>query len=243
MSFVVKKAFAGDLGYRWTEDAANWPIDYKAYTSEGAFCEALKAKATANTVAAPNGIVAHTLSLQPYTKPASTGSEDRHTVQYWELPSGQWTFVGVFDGVYDDALSVRCHDLSSGSNVGHSGHETSEHTVQSLPPMVRSYLENILTSDPNPTPDAIGDAFSKAVQVFDELLENDLKAALPENFESLSDEELQVVVNDQATGGRVYTKVIRCMRGACSVIAVIDPAKENLWIVNLGDCEAGRHFT
>ena len=103
-------------------------------------------------------------------------------------------------------------------------------------------MEDVLTNDPNATPNAIGDAFSKAIQDFDKSLENDLKAVLPENFEGLSDEELQVVINDQTTGGLVYTRVIRCMRGACSVIAVIDPTKENLWIVNLGDCEAGRYM-
>lgn len=109
--------------------------------------------------------------------------------------------------------------------------------------MIRSHLESVLTSDPNATPSAICDAFSKAIQVFDKSLEDDLKAVIPGNFESLSDEELQAVVNDQATGGRVYTKVMRCMRGACSVIIVIDPAKENLWSVNLGDCEAGGYMT
>lgn len=106
VNFIVKKASADDLGYGWTEDTVNWPVDYKLYTSEDAFCEALKAKATTDTIAIPNGIVAHTLTLQPYTKPASTGNEDRHTVQYWELPSGQWTFVGVFDGAYANTLST-----------------------------------------------------------------------------------------------------------------------------------------
>lgn len=93
MSFTVKQAVAGDLGSSWTEDTANWPISYYSYTSEDAFCRALKAKAITDIVATPDGIVAHTLTLQPYT-----GNEDRHTVQYWELDSGQWTFVGVFDG-------------------------------------------------------------------------------------------------------------------------------------------------
>jgi hypothetical protein len=102
VSFIIKKASAGDLGYGWIEDTAIWPIDYKSYTSEDAFCEALKAKATTDTVATPNGIVAHTLTLQPYTKSASRGNEDRHTIQCWELPSGQWTFVGVFDGACED---------------------------------------------------------------------------------------------------------------------------------------------
>jgi pyruvate dehydrogenase phosphatase len=109
--------------------------------------------------------------------------------------------------------------------------------------VIKSHLENVLTDDPNATPSAIGDAFSEAVQVFDKALEDDLKAVLPENFESLDNEELRAAINDQATGGRVYTRVIRCMRGTCSVVAVIDPAKENLWIVNLGDCEAGRYIT
>lgn len=99
ISFTVKQALAGDLGPRWIEDTADWPIEYNSYTSENAFCEALKAKAITDIVTTPNGIVGYTLTLQPYTKPASTGNEDRHTVLYWELPSGQWTFIGVFDGV------------------------------------------------------------------------------------------------------------------------------------------------
>lgn len=98
INFAVKQAFAGDLGPWWTDNTANWPIEYNSYTSENAFCEALKAKATNDIVATPNGIVGYTLTLQPYTKPASTGNEDRHTILYWELPSGQWTFIGVFDG-------------------------------------------------------------------------------------------------------------------------------------------------
>lgn len=109
--FVVKQALAGDLGSGWTERTANWPIDYKSYTSEDAFCEALKAKATTGTFAIPNGIVAHTLTLQPHTKPPSTGNEDRYTLQHWELPSGQWTFVGVFDGAYDDTTPASYPDL------------------------------------------------------------------------------------------------------------------------------------
>ena len=105
VSFIVEQPFAGNFGCDWSEDSAKWPIGYKSYTSEDAFCEALKAMTTTDTVATPNGIVAHTLTLQPYTKPGSTGNEDRHTVQCWEFPSGQWTFVGVFDGAYDTPLS------------------------------------------------------------------------------------------------------------------------------------------
>ena len=240
VKFTVKQAIASDLGL--TQGAANWPIHYHSYTSEAAFCEALKAKATTDIINTPNGIAAQTLTLQPYTKPDSTGNEDRHTVQCWDLCSGQWTFVGVFDGAYDNIVSGRCPDLSSSCLVGHSGHEASEHTVQSLPPLIRSHLERVLTSDSNATPSAIGHSFAKAIQTFDRSFEDDLRAVIPEGFESLSDRELQVLINDQSTGGRVYTKVMRCMRGACSAIAVIDPAKENLWIVNLGDCEAGQHI-
>ena len=243
MNFTVKQATASDLGSVWTGDTADWPIDYNSYTSEDAFRQALKAKATTDTVVTPNGIVAHTLTLQPYTKPTSTGNEDRHTVQYWELCSGQWTFVGVFDGAYDNIVSAYHPDLNSSRDVGHSGHEASEYTVQFLPPVIRSHLESVLSSNPDAAPTAIGDSFSEAIQVFDKSLEDDLKAVIPENFESLSDEELQAVINDQGTGGRIYEKVIRCMRGTCSIIAVIDPAKENLWIVNLGDCEAGQYHS
>lgn len=124
-------------------------------------------------------------------------------------------------------------------DIGHSGHETSEHAVKSLPVAIRSRLESVLTNDSNAAPSAIGDAVSEVIQAFDKSLEEELKAAIPEDFESLSDEELREVINDQASGGHVHTRVLRCMRGACSVIVVIDPTKENLWSINLGDCEAG----
>lgn len=98
-SFTVKEALAGELGPFWVEGTANWPIKYNSYTSEDAFCQVLKAKAITDIVTTPNGIVGHTLTLQPHAKPAPAGNEDRHTVLSWELPSGQWTFIGVFDGV------------------------------------------------------------------------------------------------------------------------------------------------
>lgn len=145
--------------------------------------------------------------------------------------------------VFCDIIFACCPDLASTCDAGHSGHETSEHTVKSLPPVIRLHLETLLVADPNATPGAIGDTFSKAIQIFDKSLEDDLKAIIPGNFESLSDEELQAVINDQATGGLTYRKVTRCMRGTCSLIIVIDPAKENLWSINLGDCEAGQYIT
>ena len=40
---------------------------------------------------------AHTIAFHPSCRPEYR-IEDRHLVEDWELPSGTWKFVGVFDG-------------------------------------------------------------------------------------------------------------------------------------------------
>jgi hypothetical protein len=40
---------------------------------------------------------AHTVAFQPSCRPEYR-TEDRHLVEDWELASGTWKFIGVFDG-------------------------------------------------------------------------------------------------------------------------------------------------
>jgi hypothetical protein len=64
---------------------------------------------------------AHTVSFQPDCRPQYR-TEDRHLVEDWELDSGSWKFIGVFDGANISFRAVvpicvvltECHLLSDG---------------------------------------------------------------------------------------------------------------------------------
>jgi pyruvate dehydrogenase phosphatase len=82
----------------------------------------------------------------------------------------------------------------------------------------------------------------KTFEMFDKALLDDLYSVLPKDFETLSDVELKKIINDQATGGKVYSTVIRCMRGSTAIVSLLDPNRINLWVANLGDCQACKHY-
>jgi pyruvate dehydrogenase phosphatase len=62
-------------------------------------------------------------------------------------------------------------------------------------------------------------------------------ASLPDR----TDEEIQAVVNDFTgpSAGANYKRARLCLYGTTALVALVDPAHENLWVANLGDCEAG----
>ena len=39
-------------------------------------------------------------------------------------------------------------------------------------------------------------------------------------------------------GGVNYKKARLCMYGTTALVALVDPEQENLWLANLGDCQA-----
>jgi pyruvate dehydrogenase phosphatase len=77
---------------------------------------------------------------------------------------------------------------------------------------------------------------------FDEAIANDVLDLFPGGIESLStlsNEYIQLVVNDFHHGGANYKKARLCMYGTTALVALVDPEHENLWLANLGDCQAG----
>jgi len=94
---------------------------------------------------------------------------------------------------------------------------------------------------------------SSRITEFDNAIAGDVLELFPGGIESLpglTDEEIQAVVNDFAvpgsgsngagTGaGANYKKARLCLYGTTALVALVDPAHENLWVANLGDCEAG----
>ena len=126
--------------------------------------------------------------------------------------------------------------------VGHGGEEIAGYAQTALPSQIRSALRetDCLGSAPLRS---ISELLREVVEEFDKSIINDLKALVPNNFEELDVESLKKLVNDQESGGKVYDSCTRCMRGSTVLIALIDPGKQNLWVANLGDCQAGKSLS
>lgn len=80
---------------------------------------------------------------------------------------------------------------------------------------------------------------------FDEAIAGDVLDLFPGGIESLStysDEQIKRKINDIYTGGENYKKARLCMYGTTALVALVDPDHENLWLANLGDCQAGLFF-
>ena len=68
----------------------------------------------------------------------------------------------------------------------------------------------------------------------------DLFGGSIEKLEEYTDAEIRDVINDQHLGGANWRKVRLCMYGTTALVALVDPAHKDLWIANLGDCQAGK---
>lgn len=141
-------------------------------------------------------------------------------------------------------------------NQGHLGDTTVEHAAHHLPVIVNELLYKLIpTPDaPLPTPDIIRHTLSSRITAFDNAIAGDVLELFPGGIESLpdlTDEEIQAVVNDFSVPGGAgsngagagtganYKKARLCLYGTTALVALVDPAHENLWVANLGDCEAG----
>lgn len=82
----------------------------------------------------------------------------------------------------------------------------------------------------------------RAFVSFDQDIANDVLKLFPGGISSLdrlSDDYIRSVINDHSNGLRNYRKVQLNMYGTTALLALVDPRQENLWVANLGDCQAG----
>ena len=135
--------------------------------------------------------------------------------------------------------------LTGVSIPGHCGHETVEYTVERLPAFIRSSLQSCLrnaytsTGSP-PRPQAISQMLRDCITQFDDQIKTDFISLFPGGPSSLPrihPAQLKAVVNDP----RNEKKALRCLQGSTVLITLVDPTRENLWVVNLGDCAAGKY--
>ena len=127
--------------------------------------------------------------------------------------------------------------------IGHLGDVTVEHVAHHLPIIVRDFLRD---ADPSVhlgtySPQAISELFTKAMIAFDDAIAHDvldLFGGTIDNLEKYSEAEICETINDQHLGGANWRKARLCMYGTTALVALVDPDHKDLWIANLGDCQA-----
>ncbi|KAF8601894.1 protein serine/threonine phosphatase 2C [Ceratobasidium sp. AG-I] len=137
------------------------------------------------------------------------------------------------DRIYDGPFNgLKWHGSMIGVFDGHAGEECADHTLAHFP----SHLEQALASDPNELSAAISNAFV----TFDDAITSQVLAIFPdpEALSSKSPEELSTIVNDQASGGANYEKIILSMRGTTALVALVHEERNDLWVAGVGDCRA-----
>jgi pyruvate dehydrogenase phosphatase len=114
-----------------------------------------------------------------------------------------------------------------------------------LPIIVRDFLRDTLGSDlsRNFTPELIANLFSRSMVAFDDAIANDVLDLFGgiEGLNHISDSRIRNIINDQHRGGHNWKKARLCMYGTTALVALVDPDHKNLWVANLGDCQASKH--
>ncbi|THH10971.1 hypothetical protein EW145_g974 [Phellinidium pouzarii] len=225
---TIKLASASDFCSFYDEGEVQWPRPYRCYTKHSELnAEVARISNTAELKSADGKLVA-TQCQPPAIRKAGfvrirIGSRPQRRSAYYP-------FLGTFIRYLDVLGHLR--RLS-----GHAGHELAEYAKKTLPSRLRQSLKNALSSD-NFTFQSVSDALKEGIEAFDNSIREGLLSVLPKNFEEMADEKLKRLVNDQESGGKIHQAAIRCMRGSTVIVALIDPARENIWTANLGDCQA-----
>jgi pyruvate dehydrogenase phosphatase len=130
------------------------------------------------------------------------------------------------------------------THPGHLGEETVAHVAHHLPIIVEEFLQKFIPAKDQTrkiSPGFISGLFSRAIVAFDDAIAGDILQLFggSDRLDRYSDREIRDIINDQEKGGDNYKKARLCMYGTTALVALTDPEHENLWVANLGDCQAG----
>ncbi|KAK0469233.1 protein serine threonine phosphatase 2C [Desarmillaria tabescens] len=160
---------------------------------------------------------AHIVAFQPSTR-LQDRIEDRHVVEEWELASGTWKFISVFDG----------HG---------AGHETVDFVAETLPGKVKASLQTL----PSPSESAIEKILVDCISDIDERIKTDFLDFFPgglAQISALNDYEIKEIITDPSSEtGNSYVQLMRARTGTTALVALISPSK-SLFVASLGDCDA-----
>ena len=123
---------------------------------------------------------------------------------------------------------------------GHLGDLTVEHTAYHLPIIVKELLSS---SPPErlQDPAEVSRVLSEATTSFDHAIAGDILKVFPAGIKALADmphSMIQAIINRNADP-QFLKKARLCMYGTTALIALVDPDHQNLWVANVGDCQAG----
>jgi hypothetical protein len=66
----------------------------------------------------------------------------------------------------------------------------------------------------------------------------DLFGGSVDRLDDYTDAQIRDIINDQHKGGVNWRKARLCMYGTTALVALVDPDHQNLWVANVGDCQA-----
>lgn len=92
-----------------------------------------------------------------------------------------------------------------------------------------------------PAAEIISACFTKAITAFDDAIAHDvldLFGGSVDKLDDYTDSQIREIINDQHKGAVNWQKARLCMYGTTALVALVDPENQNLWVANLGDCEA-----
>lgn len=127
-------------------------------------------------------------------------------------------------------------------SIGHCGHDTVNFVCKRLPSMIRMSLQALLSSSTGtlPSSELVSEALANAIRHLDDSIRSDLFDFLPcDHLSGLSPDKLREHI--QRHESEWETISARCTQGATVLFSLLDPFKRNLWVVNLGDSQAGSH--
>jgi len=125
---------------------------------------------------------------------------------------------------------------------------TVEHVAHHLPIIVRDFLReaNEAAHAGNYTPESISELFTRAIMAFDDAIAHDvldLFGGSVDNLDNYTDSQIRQTINDQHASGANWRKARLCMYGTTALVALVDPDHKDLWVANLGDCQASEFFS
>lgn len=114
--------------------------------------------------------------------------------------------------------------------------------LQTLPSTIRESLQFVLKNCSSTllSAEAVSKILSDALIKIDDSIRLNFLRLFPDDADALrrmTDSQVRGVLSG-GTGGLNRALALRCTQGATVIMALTDPWK-NLWIANLGDCQAG----
>ncbi|KAK0197679.1 phosphatase 2C-like domain-containing protein [Armillaria mellea] len=217
-SFRSDWACAEDIpGTRCGPNNGPWPWSYQVL-NEGEVWKELRMLAMPQSMALGKG-QADSINFQLLL---STRTQDRYVVKKLCVGTCDWSLTGVFDG--------------------HLGDVTVEHVSYHLPIIIAEFLQDAYKADLMQLDDPvfISDLFSCSIVAFDDAIAGDVLDLFGgiKGLAEHSDADIRRVINDHHQGGVNFRKARLNMYGTTALVALVDPDHGNLWVANLGDCQA-----